>query len=381
MRPDRPARVGRLARGPARIGLLAAALAAVLLPAAPAAAHGADAPVATNYRTAVTGVSPAVEGLTVRVIEAGARLELVNRTGRPIEVLGYQGEPYLRVGPDGVYTNVHSPATYLNETLAQDTPVPPSADPAQAPSWRRVSAQPVARWHDRRALWTESDPPPQVAADPGRPHRVRDWVVPLRDGMSTVEVKGTLDWVPPPATAAWWAAIVVAALLLGALGLRWDRAVLAFASLAAAAGLVAIGYAVAREVDAGATTVGGALAGLLARQVWALLTGLAAVAAAVYASRRRPAADLALGLVGACLALIAGLANAAVLARGVAPVPGDPTWARAATAFVIAAGFGLALAAGLRLRVAHAQPQDPAPGHERVSQPTPARGGEPTGAA
>jgi len=363
--------------------LIAAALAAVLLPASPAAAHAADAPVATNYRTTVTGVSPALDGLTVRAIEAGARLELVNRTTRPIEVLGYQGEPYLLVAPDGVYSNVHSPATYLNETLAMDLPVPQSADPARAPSWQRVSDEPVARWHDRRAMWVGSGMPPEVAADPGRPHHIRDWVVPLRDGMSAVEVTGTLEWVPPPPAAAWWAAIVVATLLVGTLGLRWDRVPAAFASLAAAAGLLAIGYAVARELDAGAATVGGVLAGLVEKQMWAVLTGLGALAAAVYGSRRRAAADLALGLAGACLALIAGVANAAVLTHGVAPVPVDPAWARAATAFVIAAGFGLALAAVLRLRTASRAAGGPSTQRRPVSQSTDsaARHGEPTGAA
>ncbi|MBM0240265.1 hypothetical protein JNW88_29915 [Micromonospora sp. ATA32] len=77
------------------------ALAAALAFAAPAAAHGADAPGRHEYRTEVTGVTPARPGLTVRAVEAGARLELVNRTGRNVEVIGYSGEPYLRVGPDG----------------------------------------------------------------------------------------------------------------------------------------------------------------------------------------------------------------------------------------------------------------------------------------
>ena len=66
------------------------------------------------------------------------------------------------------------------------------------------------------------------------------------------------------------------------------------------------------------------LVGLLAGQIWSLLTGLGAVAAGGYALARRPAADFAVALAGACLALFAGVANAAVLARAVAPVPWSP---------------------------------------------------------
>ncbi|MCG5450277.1 hypothetical protein NIE111_001797, partial [Micromonospora sp. NIE111] len=113
-----------------RAGLVAAAASLVtLISAAPAAAHGADAPDGTDYRTRTTGVAPARPGLEVRVIEAGARLELTNRTGRTIEVIGYSGEPYLRVGPDGVFENSHSPATYLNRTISGNTALPAEADP------------------------------------------------------------------------------------------------------------------------------------------------------------------------------------------------------------------------------------------------------------
>ena len=169
--------------------------------ASPAWAHGADAPDGTDYRTAVTAVSPARPGLTVRAVEAGARLELTNHAGTTVEVLGYYGEPYLSVRPDGVYENVHSPAVYLNATL---TGTADAARPRPTRRCRRRGAQassvPVARWHDHRvALDARRPPPPSVAAGPTGPQRVRDWAVPLRvDGAPPMEVRGTLDWVPPP---------------------------------------------------------------------------------------------------------------------------------------------------------------------------------------
>lgn len=342
-----------LPAGSAAVRVLAACLLAVCgtaLVASPAAAHGADAPDGTNYRTAITGISPALDGLTVRAVEAGGRLELVNRSGHTIEVLGYQGEPYLEVRPDGVYSNIRSPAAYLNATLTGDSAVPASADPALAPEWRKLSDEPVVRWHDHRTHWMSAADPPQVNADRGHSHRIRDWVVPLRDNLSMIEVNGTLDWLPPPAAAPWWGGIVVVALLIGALGLLWDRLTPVLAGLAAVTGLAAIGYAVSRELDAGAVTVGEVLLGLLRGQIWAVLVGLAGLAAAGYTLRRRAAADLALGLAGACLALIAGATNAAVFGRSVVPVPWDPVLARLGTAIAIGVGAGLALAAGIRLR-------------------------------
>ncbi len=318
-----------------RIGLvLAGGLAGGLLIGAPAWAHAADAPAGTNYRTEVTGVTPAVDGVTVRVIEAGARLELTNRTGRTIEVLGYAGEPYLEIRPDGVYENTHSPATYLNQTLTGETEPPADADPTRPPTWQRVTTEPVARWHDQRTYWLDSAFPEQVVADPDRVHRIRDWVVPLRDGTTEPEIRGTLDWLPPPDPLAWWAVSVLAALLVGTLGLpplatRVGRiAVRTLAALCAAGGIGAVGFAVAWAFDAGAVGPVDLLSSLLTGQIWPVLAGLGAVAAAGYALARRPAGDFALALAGGCLALFAGATNALVFARSVAPVPGSALWAR-----------------------------------------------------
>ncbi|MEU8009209.1 hypothetical protein [Micromonospora parva] len=346
-----------------RAGLVAAAAGlATVISAAPAAAHGADAPDGTDYRTRTTGVTPARPGLEVRVIEAGARLELTNHTGRTIEVIGYSGEPYLRVGPDGVFENSHSPATYLNSTITGDTALPVDADPAAPPSWQRVDDGTTVRWHDQRALWQESEPPAAVRAAPDREHRVRDWTIPLRDGAEPARISGTLDWVPPPDAYTWWAVTIVGALAVGALGLlaaaapAGARALAALGVLLMIGGALAVGYPVGRELDAGARGVGGVLVGLLSGQIWSLLTGLGAIAAGWYALRRRPAADFAVALAGACVALFAGVGNAAVFARSVAPVPWSPGIARVLVAVVLVTGAGAATAGILRLHAASRTP-------------------------
>lgn len=342
-----------------RAGLIVlAALAALLTSASPAAAHGADAPDGTDYRATVTAVAPARPGLTARLVEAGARLELTNRTGADVEVLGYSGEPYLRVGPGGVYENTRSPATYLNRTIAGDTRLSPEADPAATPVWRRIGAGPTARWHDQRTLWLDPAPPAPVSADPGREHRIRDWVVPLRAGDRTVEVRGTLDWLPPPDPYPWWAAATLGFLLLGAAGLApagtaaGVRALRAVAALLTVGGLAAVAVAVGRALDAGADGPGGLLLGLLTGQTWTLLTGLGAVAAGGYALVRRAAADFPATLAGACLVLFAGVPNLAVLARAVAPVAGPAGLARLLVTIVLATGAGATAAGLLRLHTA-----------------------------
>jgi hypothetical protein len=346
-------------RALAAAAVVIAGTALALVPASVASAHGAHSPTATNYRTEITTVTPAPDGLHIRTIEAGTGLELTNHTGRTIEVLGYDGEPYLQVRPDGTYENVNSAATYLNVGYTGVAPVPSHVDPDAEPSWRRVEREPVARWYDHRTHWMLTGPPPRVAADPGSPHRVLEWTVPLRDGDTPIEVTGTLEWVPPPSPWPWWAAAVLTAAAVAALGLvahsRPARAALALAAIGG--GAVALTYVVARELDAGAGGAGELLVWLVTGQVWPLLAALAAIAAGGYllAGVRRadgPSEVAAFGLAvgGACLAIFGGLADAAVFARAIPPVPFSPDLARVAILAVIATGAGVAGAAGLALR-------------------------------
>ena len=320
-----------------------------LLVGAPASAHSADVPVASDYRCVVTGIDPPVPGLTVRAVTAGTQLELVNHTGRSIEVLGYGGEPYLTVKPDGVYQNVNSPATYLNETAAGGVAPPATASPAAVPAWQKLSSTPAVLWHDHRAHWMSVTPPPDVATDPASVRRVSNWSVPLRDGVRRFAVTGTLDWVPRPAPGTWWAGALLLGAAVAGLGLPATARALRLAGLVATGtGLAALAYAVGAAADSGPLGASGAVRTLVTTQPWTLLCGAAAVAAGAYALRRRPAADLALGLAGACLALFAGAANGGVFAHAIAPVPLSGGVARALVLVCIGGGAGLAGVTALR---------------------------------
>src|SRR5688572_29582855 len=94
----------------------AAALAWVGISAVPASAHSVSGVSATNLQTNLRSVTPAVPGLKVKVVESGSRLEVSNKSGKEIIVIGYKDEPFLRIGPDGVFQNKLSTTTYISKT-------------------------------------------------------------------------------------------------------------------------------------------------------------------------------------------------------------------------------------------------------------------------
>ncbi|GAB2597469.1 hypothetical protein Aab01nite_73060 [Paractinoplanes abujensis] len=319
-----------------RLALLVAVAGAVLAPATPAFAHGGDIPGATAYRTEVASIT--LVGVEARMVEAGARVELTNDTGHSVEILGYAGEPYLDVRPDGTWQNVNSPASYVNETLTFEAIPPANADPTAPPAWRKISDSTTVRWHDQRTQWLSGDRPPQAVADRSRAHRLRDWSVPLRTQTTTYEIRGTLDWEPPPAAWMWWTGAALAGLAAAALAYRWSRSVRVVALVA---GLAPLSYAVLRALDGETPAPVLILAGLL---------GLAA-------AYRHPPFFLALS--GAVVALFGGFNETRIFFAAVTPTVG-PSWiARLAVTLALGLGAGLALTGVLRMRAA--VPAEPTP--------------------
>jgi hypothetical protein len=208
-----------------RRAVIVVAVAALLLAigAAPAAAHAVGGAQASNYQTRILSIQPVVPGLQVEVADAGARLRLRNHTGREVTVLGYAGEPYLRVGPAGVFENRRSPATYLNRARINPAPPPPDASADAPPLWHRIGGGDTVTWHDHRAHWMAPTDPPDVKAAPNRTQVVLPgWQAELRVGNQPVRVSGDLRWVPGP--SPWpWVAIAVAWLLLVMVASRQRR--------------------------------------------------------------------------------------------------------------------------------------------------------------
>ena len=272
------------------------ALALIGLTASPAAA---DAAGPGDFRSVVTGIVPAAEGVTARIRGGDTFLEVTVAAGHTVIVQGYLGEPYLRFDPDGtVERNTLSQATYLNEDRRGQVTIPPQAqeaDKTTPPDWVKIAAGGTYAWHDHRVHWmTDASPgvargePVQGAYDP--------WRVPLVVDGSPVEVHGTLTYESAVSPVPWAAVTLLAGGALLWLGHRRGLR-------AGAIAMVVVG-AVATVVGRGewASTPGGGSPLLWALALFALLTAAAAV----------PLAKKAAGVV-LTLASVAALSGWAVL--------------------------------------------------------------------
>ena len=131
---------------------------------------------------------------------------------------GDEGEDYLRISPTGVDENTNSLSAFLNGSLViQGLPQQlGQATPNQPAAWKHVSDKPVYAWHDHRIHWMAQQQPPVVAAAPGQPHHVFDWVMPLKVADRPVTVKGSLDWTGKPGlTGLPLALLLILSVILG----------------------------------------------------------------------------------------------------------------------------------------------------------------------
>jgi hypothetical protein len=329
-----------------RVGLVVGlALVLVGASAGPAAAHAIGSGTeASNYRTTVHGIEKGPPGLSVRVV-AGGQLELTNRSGQEVLVRGYRLEPYLRVGPDGVFENQRAPSTYTNRFRAAPASIPSEFDPEAAPEWKRVGDGPSAVWHDHRAHWTGPDPP-AVTASPRALHVVvPDWQVPLRQGERDMVVRGDITWVPGPSPWPWVLAAVAlfAAALAAAGGYRRPRVLGVVALVAVAADMV--------------HTAGALLASTapLPAELYGLVTSAAGwVVAGLAASRllrgRVDSSLVYLLLGGVFLTLAGALPDLPALARSQLDSGFGPVATRAAITVTLGLGASMVVAALAGLR-------------------------------
>jgi hypothetical protein len=358
-----------------------------VVPAAAASAH-----VTVNPREATQGSyaklafrvpnerdNASTTQLEVKVVEAGSRHEVENRTGQELLVLGYKGEPYLRIGPDGVFENKLSPATYLNKSRKGGTP-PESAEKAKVgdTDWAKVSSAPVARWHDHRIHWMGNINPPDVRNRPGERHVIKmsaddsQWSVPMKlAGAQDVVVKGDLVWVPGPSPLPWYLLIVVVLALVIAVGrsAAWARGLAALTAVLLAVDVFhVIGLGLA---NAGSLSY--RLSKAFTQSPFEIFAWLVGGLAIVWLPRRGSDGLPLVALAGLQIALVGGVGDLAALSNSVAPFGFGTGLARLAVALSIGLGFGLAAAAGLRLAgvfgPVRTEPKTPVPG-EPVAAPT-----------
>jgi hypothetical protein len=183
-------------RSAIRCTLVAAVCAALLAPSA--LAHGGGGG-KKGYHSTVVRLVPASPFIHITVVDSDDRLQMRVDGDHTVVIDGYEGEPYLRFSPGGVYRNARSPATYLNDDRYGTVRLPVRASPTAAPEW--VSVAPGGRtyeWHDHRIHWMSTSDPPVVVAERSRLHRIFDWRVPGTLDDRRLAVHGRLDYAPIP---------------------------------------------------------------------------------------------------------------------------------------------------------------------------------------
>lgn len=308
---------------------------ALVVVAAPAAADPAGP---TDYDTEITAIEPVVDGVELRMIGGDSFLELDNSGGREIEVVGYDGEPYLLFEPDGrVLENQRSPSKFLNDDRFAETEIPPEADADADPDWREVAGDGTYAWHDHRTHWMNQARPP--GREPG--DQILEAVVPLLVDDTTVAVTVRSFWLPAPSPLP-----AVGAALLGAS----VAAVVAFAarrrserwwwsaSLAAVAALLAaaVGLVAYRSVPAETEPSLG---------LW-LLPVVALASAGVAVLVRRRSAVLGDGLLLLAALELVAWAWTRRDAVSAAIIPTDAPFALDRASITFAAAVGVVVAAG-----------------------------------
>lgn len=134
-----------------------------------------------------------VPGLSVAVLPGRAPgLYMDNATGEPAVVMGSHGEPFLRIGRDGVEANERSPA-WLAALRGQGQAPDQEPDPEADPVWTTVSDAPRYGWIEERGAYPDEEPPPEQI---DRATDLVTWTVPVLLGARPLEVQGVTTWMP-----------------------------------------------------------------------------------------------------------------------------------------------------------------------------------------
>ena len=301
--------------------------------ATPAAAHGGSAEEPpSNYRADITSFDPGVAGVSLRVVEGTSRLELANHSASTVIVMGYDGDQYLRVGPDGVFENENSGAAYINANFSGSGTTPANVDPKATPKWRQISTEQVAVWHDHRTHWMAATEA-VVERDPGETHVVNEqWIVPFSIDGRPVQASGTITWVPGPNRALWFLG-VAAVTALGVAACCTSRchvAVVGAATLVLSA--CAVDATSAWRLSSAPPT------DKLAALVLPALAAAAVIVGLVVLRRREQVAVMLLGAGGAALAVLFGWLSLDLLTYSQVPSAFDALVARLTVAGALSGG-------------------------------------------
>jgi hypothetical protein len=178
-----------MCRVPARTTAFVAALLAVALAGAPAAsAHLRSGTVAVDYKASV--LQPETTAYSAQIFLSDHALSLTLKPGHVVTVLGYLGEPMLRLDRSGLSVNTAS-LTAASVGLVKKS----QRVVASSPRWLLRPGRRSVIWQDARARSL----PPGVARGP--------WSVPLRVDTRPARLVGELHRFPAPPLWPWLAVV------------------------------------------------------------------------------------------------------------------------------------------------------------------------------
>jgi hypothetical protein len=278
-----------------------------------ALAHVRAGTIAVDYRASIS--APHTAAYTAEVGQSDHSLRLTLAAGHAVIVLGYLGEPMVRLDASGVGINAASPTAVAVGLLAKTRAIS-----APAPSWRLRAAQRSIVWLDARAQQL----PAGVHASA--------WAVPLIVDGHRAALRGQLRRYPAPSLLVW--ALLLAGLITA--GVRLVLLARLDLTRAAALGCAALGAAVCPVLALGFALDANASPGTWIEAFNEIV--FVAVGLAVLFRGREPlraGAAIGLGLVS----LAVGLLDSAVFVHPVvlSLLPGALT----RLLVVIAAGAGL----------------------------------------
>lgn len=302
----------------------------------PAVAH-ADPAGPTDYRTTITSIEPRTDAIELDVVGGDAFLQIEVEPGHEVIVLGYAGEPYLRIRPDGtVEQNRRSYATYYNDERDGRTDIPDIVDNDADPEWERVGGGGRWAWHDHRAHWMGTERP--IGLEPGE--SLPPQIVPLVVDEVPVAVEVCITLVEAPSLVPVVFGLVIG-LGLAVLGIVLGPATTALVMLLLGSGAVVAG--VAQYASLPAET---------GRPItWWLLpaVAVAAIVGAVATYGRSRLALMGLTAVAALQALVWAFQRRTGLTRAVLPTDLPAGFDRFVTAAVLAGSLAILVAAIRRL--------------------------------
>jgi hypothetical protein len=226
-------RAASICDGLTKTALTAAVATACLAGAAPASAHLRSGTVAVDYRASV--LRRVTRAYAAQIYQSDHGLSLTLRPGHVVVLIGYLGEPVVRLDEAGLSVNAASPTARAMHLIDRTQAVV-----SRAPRWRLQGGRHSLVWHDARVQ--------------GLPAGLAEgtWRVPLAvDGRSEI-LSGTLHRVSAPPLSLWLSAFACWPLAGTVLLVRRRREAvrglsLALATIAGGAATVAaLAFALAR---------------------------------------------------------------------------------------------------------------------------------------